>query len=80
MIDFILAGLLYILLMFIAFTFLSFVTIGLVYTMLAGLKRFFGLFQQPGLALNRRGGAFRAACCSTAEISISGRGRGVYCG
>jgi hypothetical protein len=51
MIDFILAGILYLLLMFIAFSLLSFVTIGLTYTVVVGLKRFLYLFRQPGLAL-----------------------------
>ena len=51
MIDFVLAGLLYVLLMFFAFSLLSFVTIGLTYTVVAGLKWFLNIFRQPDLAL-----------------------------
>ena len=51
MIDFVLAGLLYVLLMFFAFSLLSFVTIGLTYTVVAGLKWFLHIFRQPDLAL-----------------------------
>lgn len=51
MIDFILAGLIYMLFMFLAFSLLSFVTIGLTFTAVAGLKKFFNIFRQPDLAL-----------------------------
>jgi len=51
MIDFILAGILYLLLMFITFSLLSVITIALTYSVVTGLKRFFNRFRQPNLAL-----------------------------
>lgn len=51
MIDFIIAGLIYILIMFVTFFTLSFVTIGLAYTLAMGMKRFVHFINPPDLAL-----------------------------
>lgn len=51
MIDFILAGLVYLLVMFLTFSFLSFVTIGSVYSIAAGLKRFVRMCRHSELIL-----------------------------
>ena len=51
MIDFILAGILYIALMFSIFFCLSFVTIGITYAAAAFLRHFVQLFRQPDLVM-----------------------------
>ena len=51
MIDFILAGLIYVAIMFSIFFILSFLTIGVAYTLAAGMKRFVHFISPQDLAL-----------------------------
>lgn len=51
MFDFIVAGALYIVLMFVLFFCISFITIGIVYTFALCVRRCMGWFRSPDLAL-----------------------------
>ena len=51
MIDFIIAGILYLGVMFVVFFCLSFITIGITYATAAFARRCFGRLQHPDLAL-----------------------------
>ena len=51
MIDFIVAGIVYLVVMFVVFFCLSFVTIGITYAVAGFARRFLSWFREPGLAL-----------------------------